>query len=136
MKKKIILSLCLVFTALNANNVNNLAQSAQYANVSAQHNLRTQYKKTLYSKQDLLKAFKWYHKSAIKGHSASQYELALMFHYGLGVRQNAELARLWFTRASNKGHPKAQSILYRFYSVKKPQYFSMRKSGYNMNFRR
>lgn len=124
MKKKIILFLCLVFTTLSANNFKNLAKSAQYGNVYAQYNLASQYKKTSRSKQDLLKAFKWYHKSAIKGYSASQYELALMFHYGLGVRQNVELARLWFTRASKRGHPKAQSILYRFYSARKPEHFS------------
>jgi TPR repeat protein len=136
MKKKIILSLCFLFTTLNANNFKNLAHSAQYGNVYAQYNLATQYKKTSHSKQDLLKAFKWYHKSAIKGHSASQYQLALMFHYGSGVRQNAELARLWFTRASKKGHPKARSVLYRFYSAKKPQYFPANRARYSSNFRR
>lgn len=122
MKNKIIFSLCLVLSTLSANNFKNLAQSAQYGNVYAQHNLATTYKKVSHNKEDLLKAFNWYHKSAVKGYSASQYQLALMFHYGLGVRQNAELARLWFTRASKNGHPKAQSVLYRFYSAKRPQY--------------
>jgi TPR repeat protein len=136
MKKKIILSLCLVFTTLNANNFKNLAQSAQYGNVYAQLNLAKQYKKVSRNKQDLLKAFKWYHKSAVKGYSASQYQLALMFHYGSGVRQNAELARLWFTRASKKGHPKAQSVLYRFYSAKKPQYYPSTRARYSSNLRR
>lgn len=126
MKKKIILSLCFLFTALNANNFKNLAQSAHYGNVYSQHTLATQYKKKSKGKHDLKKAFKWYHRSALKGYSASQYQLALMFHYGKGVRQNAELARLWFTRASKKGHPKAQSVLYRFYSAKRPQLFSMK----------
>ncbi len=136
MKKKIILSLCLVFPSLNANNFTNLAQSAHYGNVYAQYDLATQYKQSSRNHQDLLTAFKWYHKSAIKGYSASQYELALMFHYGLGVRQNAELARLWFTRASKKGHPQAQSVLYRFYAAKRPQYFSVLRTRHSQNFRR
>lgn len=133
MKKKIIFSLCLVFSTLNASNPKNLVQ---YGNMYAQHNLATQYKQTSQTKQDLLKAFKWYHKAAVKGYSASQYQLALMFHYGAGVRQNTELARLWFTRASKKGHPKARSVLYRFYSAKKPQYFPTQNVKYGRNLRR
>ncbi|HIP50782.1 MAG TPA: sel1 repeat family protein [Campylobacterales bacterium] len=117
MKKKIILSLCLVFTALNANN---FGHQAQYT-----HNI-----------QDKLSAFKYYHKSASKGYSTSQYELALMFHYGLAVRQNEALARLWFKRAARKGHIKAQSILYRFYSAKKPEYFPTQGTRYRMYTRR
>jgi TPR repeat protein len=136
MKKKIILSLCLVFTSLNANNFKNLAQSAHYGNVYAQHNLATHYKKVARSQQDLRKDFKSHHKSAIKGYSTSQYQLALMFHYGSGVRKNTELARLWFTRASKKGHPKAQSVLFRFYSAKKLQDYPAQKARYSVNYRR
>lgn len=133
MKKKIIFSLCLLFTTLHANNVKHLAQSAYYGNTYAQYTLATKYKQISTSQQNLRKAFKWYHKSATKGYSASQYQLALMFHYGTGVRQNAELARLWFTRASKKGHPQAQSVLYRFYSGKRPEYFSSKGSFFSLN---
>jgi TPR repeat protein len=71
--------------------------------------------------QDLQKAFRWYHKSAKQGFPPAQYELGLMFHYGIGVKQNFELARFWLGRASKKGHPKAQSIMYRFYAGTLPQ---------------
>jgi TPR repeat protein len=120
MKKKIIILLSLTLSMLNANNFNNLIHSAHYGNVYAQYNLATQYRHGYQSQQDLQKAFRWYHKSAVKGYTPSQYELGLMFHYGKGVKQNHELARLWLTRASKKGHPQAQSVMYRFYSAEMP----------------
>ena len=124
MKKKIMLSLYLMFTTLNANNVNNPAQYTVYTNMYTQN------------KQDLLTTFKLHHKSAVKGNTIAQYQLALMFHYGSGVRQNEELARLWFKRASKKGHPQAQSILYRCYSTKRLQSVPIQRARYSMNFRR
>jgi TPR repeat protein len=133
MKKKIIITLCLALTTLHANNFKNLMQSAHYGNVYAQYNLATQYKQTSRTDKDLQQAFKWYHKSARKGYSASQYQLGLMFHYGSGVKQNFELARLWFTRASKRGHPQAQSVLYRFYSAKKPKKCLPNVTRYSMN---
>ena len=123
MKKTIIFFVCLGFTSLSANSFKSPVQSTQHKKVSA-------------NKQELLKAFKWHHKSAIKGSTESQYQLALMFHYGSGVRKNEELAKLWFTRASKKGHTKAQSILYRFYAVKNIQYASNGRTMYSQNIRR
>ena len=86
-------------------------------------------------KQNNLQHFNRVHKAAIKGDSRAQYRLALMFHYGEGVRQNVELARLWFTRAAKRGHHQAQDVLYRFYSAKKPQYLRGEASRYTMQFR-
>ena len=108
-----------MFTQLYATNMKQIEVVARYGNVYAQYDLGIRYKYAKGTPKDLRKAFNWLHKSAIKGHILSQYELALMFHYGQGVRQNAELARLWFTRAAKRGHPKAQEILYRFYSARK-----------------
>jgi len=136
MTKKIIITLCLTLTTLQANNFKDLMKSAHYGNVTAQYTLATQYKQTSRTNQELQRAFKWYHKSARKGYSASQYQLALMFHYGSGVKQNFELARLWFTRASKKGHPQAQSILYRFYSAQKPSKSLLASTRYSMNMTR
>lgn len=120
MKKKLLLSICLTFSTLEANNFKSLLHSASYGNVHSQYNLATHYKQNSYSQNDLQKAFRWYHKSAKKGYVASQYQLGLMFHYGQGVKQNSELAQLWFRRASKQGHPQAQSIMYRFYNAKNP----------------
>jgi TPR repeat protein len=133
MEKKMIISLCLALSTLNANNFNNLLQSAHYGNVYAQYNLATQYKQKPQSEQDLQKAFRWYHKSAKKGYTPSQYELGLMFHYGKGVKQNLDLARLWLTRASKKGHPQAQSVMYRFYSAKNPEKQRFYGARYTLN---
>jgi len=123
MKKTIILTTLLTLTTLNANNYPNRYSYSHMLN------------KTL-TTQNAHQEFNQVHKSALKGHSRSQYNLALMFHYGTGVRQNAELARLWFTRAAKKGHPQAQTVLYRFYSAKKPQYLIRQASRYTMQFRR
>jgi len=71
--------------------------------------------------QDLYnsESFHKVHKSALKGNTLAQYEFALMFHYGVGVKQNSDLARLWFTRAGERGEGRAKSILYRFYEGRK-----------------
>lgn len=123
MKKKIIISLCLLLTTLNASSY-------------AQHSVTTLYPQSVNTPQNLRQAFNWHHKSAIKGSIGSQYQLGLMFHYGSGVRQNRELAKLWFTRASKKGHPKAQSILLRFYSVKTSQFYKGQRTKYSMTYYR
>ena len=91
-----------------------------------------EYKGFVYSQEN---TFNSVHKSALKGQVEAQYQLALMFHYGKGVRQSAELARLWFTRAARKGHHNAQSILYRFYAAKKPYFLRKNSLRYSMNFR-
>jgi TPR repeat protein len=92
----------------------------------------TEYRGFIYAKQS---SFNSVHKSALKGQVEAQYQLALMFHYGKGVRQSAELARLWFTRAAKRGHHKAQSVLYRFYAAPKPYFLRKNSLRYSMNFR-
>ena len=92
----------------------------------------TEYRGFVYAKSN---SFNSVHKSALKGQIEAQYQLALMFHYGKGVRQSAELARLWFTRAAKKGHHNAQSVLYRFYAAKKPYFLRKNSLRYSMNFR-
>ncbi len=136
MKKLIFLFSISIFTQLYATNIQQIKNAARYGNVYAQYDLGIRYKYARQTPKNLSKAFNLLHKSALKGHSLSQYELGLMFHYGQGVRQNAELARLWFTRAAKRGVPKAQEILYRFYSAKKPQYYRTSQLRFSQNFRR
>jgi TPR repeat protein len=112
MKKIFILSMLLLI-GLHANNY----QDAQNGNAQSQYKLGLHYKNA--KNKNLRESFRWMHKSALKGYTLAQYEFALMFHYGIGVRQNFELARLWFRRASKNGEPRAKSILYRFYAGKK-----------------
>ena len=112
MKTVLIISILLLI-GLNANNY----PEVQNGNAQNQYNLGLHYKNS--KNKNLREAFRWMHKSALKGYSPAQYEFALMFHYGIGVRQNFDLARLWFRRASRNGDPRAKTVLYRFYAGKK-----------------
>jgi TPR repeat protein len=134
MKKISILFILFAFTALNANAYNRLAVEAQKGNALAQYNLGLYYKQS--KNQHPRDAFRWMHKSALKGYRPAQYEFALMFHYGIGVKQNFDLARLWLKRAAKKGEMRAKIILYRFYAGKKIEP-NMRKTyrHYSQNFR-
>jgi TPR repeat protein len=131
MKNIFILSILMACTLLNASSYSRLAVDAKNGNALAQYNLG------LHSKQNNPReAFRWMHKSALKGYRPAQYEFALMFHYGIGVKQNADLARLWFKRAANKGETRAKIVLYRFYAGKKIE-LNPRKTypHYSQNFR-
>ena len=117
MKKLFVLFILLNFITLHAKNYKNMSIHANKGNAQAQYDFGLFYKNKKEDKS-LTKAFRWMHKSALKGYPPAQYEFALMFHYGLGVKKNFALARLWFTRASKRGEPRAKSILYRFYAGK------------------
>ncbi len=116
MKNIFILSILFACTMLNANSYSTLAVAAQNGNALAQYNLGLHYKN-----KNPRDAFRWMHKSALKGYRPAQYEFALMFHYGIGVKHNSDLARLWFKRAAKKGETRAKIVLYRFYSAKMPR---------------
>jgi len=133
MKKIFILYILLLSTILNANN-STLAFEAQQGNAIAQYKLGLHYKNS--KEQNLRDSFRWMHKSALQGYIPAQYEFALMFHYGIGVKQNSDLARLWFKRAAKKGERRAKIILYRFYAGKKVEP-RLKKTyrHYSQNFR-
>ena len=134
MKKIFILYILLLSSTLNANNGSRLAVLAQNGDAIAQYNLGLHYKNS--KEQNLRDAFRWMHKSALKGYRPAQYEFALMFHYGIGVKQNFDLARLWFKRAAKKGETRAKIVLYRFYAGKKVEP-NVKKTyrHYSQNFR-
>ena len=134
MKKLLILSILFAVTALNATGYSQLAMDAKHGNALAQYTLGLQYKNA--KKQNVKDAFRWMHKSALKGYRPAQYEFALMFHYGIGVRRNADLARLWFKRAAKQGEKRAKMVLYRFYAGKKIEPNSRKTyPRYSQNFR-
>jgi len=120
MKNICLVFLVLGFVNLNARNYQNNSVIKQYDNRQTQYHWGMRCKDGYHMQKNLQEAFKWFHKSALKGYAPAQYEFALMFHYGNGVRQNRELARLWFTRAAKKGDFRSQSILHRFYAGPKP----------------
>ena len=136
MKNIFIIFILLGFLNLNARNYQSSMPIEQYKGMETQYHFGMRYKDGYRMQQNIKEAFKWFHKSALKGYTPAQYEFALLFHYGNGVRQNRELARLWFTRAARKGDYRSQSILYRFYAGPKPLQMKRKHSPlYSENFR-
>ena len=52
-------------------------------------------------RQNFKKSAGFYFQSGIRGHAAAQYNLALMFHRGVGVKANYIQSYAWFKLASN-----------------------------------
>ena len=67
------------------------------------------------AKLDYKKAFSEFSRDAKKGHSASQYSLALLFHHGRGRAVNLRLARSWYEKAAKQDHTSAQNNLATLY---------------------
>jgi len=127
---KIVLIISLLLIGLNANG----HQSIENANAQSQYNRGLHYKNS--KNKNFRDAFRLMHKSALKGYAPAQYEFALMFHYGIGVRQNFELARLWLRRASENGETRAKIVLHRFYAGKKVESIDRKhRRYYSQNFR-
>ncbi len=127
-----IIFILLFSSLLSANSNLRVLNLARNGDALAQYNLAMELKDK--NQRD---SFKWMHKSALRGYPPAQYEFALMFHYGIGVRKSFELARLWFKRASKRGERKAQVILYRFYAGKKVESIHLKQQHhYSQNFRR
>lgn len=59
--------------------------------------------------------FRSLRRTAHKGPSNDQLELAKMYRQGIGVKQSTEQALIWYTRAAENGHPLAQAFLAYFY---------------------
>jgi len=57
-----------------------------------------------YANGDYQTAFREWEPAARHGDSDAQYGLALLYHYGLGVRQDYRRAALWYERAVDQGH--------------------------------
>ena len=58
--------------------------------------------------QNDIEAVKWYRKSAEQGNARAQFNLGLMYKYGLGVEQDYAEAVTWYRKAAEQGHAKAQ----------------------------
>jgi TPR repeat protein len=135
MKKFYIILLLINSTPLFANGHYVKSYTSHKAKMISQYQLAVKYKREKGEQNYERKAFNCFHKSAQQGYTPAEYEFALMFHYGIGVRQNMELARLWFSRAAQHGHKNAQSILYRFYGGVKPRFIQKKNQYYSKNFR-
>ena len=67
--------------------------------------------------KDAVQAVKWYRKAAEQGHQKAQYNLALAYATGEGVRKNSVQAVLWFRKAAKQGHAKAENWLGKMYAT-------------------
>lgn len=54
-----------------------------------------------------IEAVKWLYKASVAGYIRAQYQLALCFRQGLGVKQSAQQAAHWFLRAAEGGYARA-----------------------------
>lgn len=58
--------------------------------------------------QDLLVAFNWYEKAALKGHALAQYHVSYMLMMGIGAEKNLEKAFNWASKSADQGLSEAQ----------------------------
>ncbi len=64
-----------------------------------------------YKQQDYTQAIKWFTKSAEQGNLVAQYNLALMYKKGRGVKQDYAQAFKWFKKSAEQGDANAQYSL-------------------------
>lgn len=57
---------------------------------------------------DYKKASFWFEEAAYNKIGNARYNLGVLYHQGLGVKQSTEKAILWYKAAANVGHPEAQ----------------------------
>jgi TPR repeat protein len=59
-------------------------------------------------KQDYAQAFGWWHKAAVQGFAAAQFNLGALYDGGQGVQQSHVEAAKWYRKAADRGHGGAQ----------------------------
>jgi len=77
------------------------------------------YGKIFFKETDVLKplvknnkiSFKYFQKSAIQENSKGQYNLAISYYYGIGIKQNFKRALKYFQKSAQQKNPKAQYAL-------------------------
>ncbi|MFA7368847.1 MAG: tetratricopeptide repeat-containing serine protease family protein [Kiritimatiellales bacterium] len=93
---------CLAFFSLGKD-MNNLLQSAEKGDASAQYNLGLCYAKGDGIERDLKEAAKWYLKAAEQGNANAQFNLGCLFGGGKGVDKNYGEAVNWYRKAADQG---------------------------------
>ena len=70
---------------------------------------------TAIEKQDYETAYKQFKELADKGNAEAQYNLAIMYRQGKGVKQDAKIALQWFEKSAQQGLASAQYYLGHLY---------------------
>lgn len=79
-------------------------QSAYTGDVSAQFELGRLYSSGVSIFKDEIKAREWYEKAAEKGHAGAQYQLGVMYVYGMGgVHQDLSIAKSFYKNSCDNG---------------------------------
>lgn len=98
-------------------------KAAFHADASEQFELAEQLKKSADDVRDdddcKAEAAMFYRAAAEKGHAQAQYELGLMYQFGVGVEKRYFFAARWFRRAAMQGHGEAMSRLAHLYRTGK-----------------
>ena len=63
------------------------------------------------SLNDYESAFELWKRAAKRGDADAQYNLAMYYHYGLGVSENDKMARQWLQKAADAGQEKSKECL-------------------------
>jgi len=96
---------------------NNMGFFSSEKSAEEQFNIAVNYEfGQLGSVQDVSKALSFYIKSAEKGLSKAQHNLALMYENGKGVSINQQKAIFWYTKAAHQGLSLSQFNLAQIYS--------------------
>lgn len=82
----------------------NISEQAQKGDISAQVLLAKRH----YESQSFREAFYWYKKAAEQGDAEAQYQVAHMYEFGKGIKQDFSKAVRWGLKAARQKHKKAQ----------------------------
>jgi len=88
-----------------------LQLSAQKNNLEAQRELGNIYMQDLFGQEDLTKAHAFYMQAAKQGDSLSQYRVAHMYYYGLGVERSFVQSYVFATMAAKQGIDEAIQMI-------------------------
>ncbi|MCO7226293.1 tetratricopeptide repeat protein [Pleionea sp. CnH1-48] len=61
-------------------------------------------------RQNLKKAADYYFQAALREHAGAQYNLAVLYYRGSGIKESKMMATVWFRLAANNGSPVAKNI--------------------------
>lgn len=80
-----------------------LRLSAELKNPDAFFNLGISYEKGAGIDKNEDKAFECYLQASLRGHKQSCYEVGRCYYYGIGIKEDKDMAEIWLERAEELG---------------------------------
>ncbi|MDB4784493.1 sel1 repeat family protein [Akkermansiaceae bacterium] len=115
--KSVFSVLLLCFLLASCGEEKTIQGRAEAGDVDAQNNLGEMYYKGLEAPRNLVKAAKWYRKSADSGNAHGQFKLGVMYYQGLGVPEDEVEAVKWFRKSAEQGDADGQAGLGMMYAI-------------------